>query len=885
MAFNPFHRFRKHQKVYFAILTIVCMLVFVLQFGAGDPFQRLLGWIGMGRNRGEKVTALYGKSVYQRDLDELKRQRVLASDFLVAGSWSYQRDALMALRKVLEPQRPTNPQEEPRNPLVRAIDQWLFGYQLLFGQRFQIPPETLRQLINPGEQLRALSLQLSAPGLEKNPDQLKDLQIVMHALAFQAWITSPAHPPGESYFGGTRKVDDLLDFLVWKHEADRLGIVLTPAEVCKEVNKAWGGRDVVQEKGFDKTEAVRTYLRSNQANKNASGQDLMNALIEEYRVQLAKEAVLGHGDGVRAVLASFDEVHDSPAVATPDEFLKYYRTQRTTLNVDLGAVSVERYLKDVTTTPSEEALRILYEEYKEQEPAPDRRQPGFKDPRRVRIAYFSHNPNSEYYKKQAAEWAPRTPAFAVGLPANAYAAGGGPAAWATQLVTPLAFDVRVLVPYQAYITKERENASLGFQPFGVGVNLNDRQGLQALGAAALLGQAAGDGLTGASPLGAPAAALAANAVYERLTLQAFGSTVLAAASPSPLVAASLPARFVHTPLPLEAVRAQMLERFQRELASAMEKDNFVKLTKELEKLKNSPEKMADYLAKAVKEDHFENYHIMEHARSRQEVLDDPGALQELKTAWSEVHKDRPFAELVAMLFEGNEVGQPLTRGVFQTKDGETYVAFRVEDRPPRVRPFAEVRDQVIHAWKLEQARADARREARRINDELKERHAGPDDAVRFLREQKGVEIIPLNDVCHLRKLQDVAGAGRVPEYRPYQVPEDKIKYPLPDFVTRLLQLQEPGQSELLWDRPQMHFYVAVLRERIVPTMKEFTELYSVVPQSDQLWQMMMDEKHREFYQDLMKQLRAEAGKVDEDGNWIIPESIRNRSESVVDTGE
>ena len=35
MAFNPFHSFRKHQKVIFAVMTIICMFVFVLQFGRG----------------------------------------------------------------------------------------------------------------------------------------------------------------------------------------------------------------------------------------------------------------------------------------------------------------------------------------------------------------------------------------------------------------------------------------------------------------------------------------------------------------------------------------------------------------------------------------------------------------------------------------------------------------------------------------------------------------------------------------------------------------------------------------------------------------------------------------------------------------------------------
>ena len=51
-----------------------------------------------------------------------------------------------------------------------------------------------------------------------------------------------------------------------------------------------------------------------------------------------------------------------------------------------------------------------------------------------------------------------------------------------------------------------------------------------------------------------------------------------------------------------------------------------------------------------------------------------------------------------------------------------------------------------------------------------------------------------------------------------QVPEDKIKYPAPDFVDRLVDMKQPGDTAVYWDRPQMHFYVAVLLERAVPPM-------------------------------------------------------------------
>src|SRR4051812_32517560 len=86
MAFNPFSWFRKHQKVFFAGLTILCMVVFIGQFGAGDVFTRALMLFG-GRASGETVTTLYGKKLRQSELERLAVHRKLASDFLFATAW------------------------------------------------------------------------------------------------------------------------------------------------------------------------------------------------------------------------------------------------------------------------------------------------------------------------------------------------------------------------------------------------------------------------------------------------------------------------------------------------------------------------------------------------------------------------------------------------------------------------------------------------------------------------------------------------------------------------------------------------------------------------------------------------------------------------------
>src|SRR5579872_3378372 len=86
MAFNPFHGFRKHQKTLFAIMVIVCMFVFILQFGAGDVFSRALNWIGGGRGKGTVVTTLNGTKVYETDLGQLYRERQMAAFVVILAA-------------------------------------------------------------------------------------------------------------------------------------------------------------------------------------------------------------------------------------------------------------------------------------------------------------------------------------------------------------------------------------------------------------------------------------------------------------------------------------------------------------------------------------------------------------------------------------------------------------------------------------------------------------------------------------------------------------------------------------------------------------------------------------------------------------------------------
>ena len=96
MAFSPFTWFRKHQKVFFAGLTILCMFVFIGQFGSGDAFSRLLGLFGRGRH-GEAVATLYDSGVTRPKLEALAKQRKVANDFMFDAAWKSHEKALKTL--------------------------------------------------------------------------------------------------------------------------------------------------------------------------------------------------------------------------------------------------------------------------------------------------------------------------------------------------------------------------------------------------------------------------------------------------------------------------------------------------------------------------------------------------------------------------------------------------------------------------------------------------------------------------------------------------------------------------------------------------------------------------------------------------------------------
>src|SRR2546423_4124667 len=217
MAFNPFHGFRRHKKKAFAILTILCMFIFVLSSGLGGRGD-LLNSLGMGsgdrRGRATEVAKLDGRKIDAQELQTVRDRRVIANVFmrqLVLAAGEQLSNAiqvrlkdmdLLAKPKVQEilqfrenmmPQLMSNPQFA--GFLVNSLQQQLGEVENLIKTMEMLKKETDLDF------LRRMRLML-----------LNDTRLLGHDMYFG---------------GGYRRGEDLLDFEVWKWAADKRDIAVT----------------------------------------------------------------------------------------------------------------------------------------------------------------------------------------------------------------------------------------------------------------------------------------------------------------------------------------------------------------------------------------------------------------------------------------------------------------------------------------------------------------------------------------------------------------------------------------------------------------------------------------------------------------------------------
>ena len=70
-----------------------------------------------------------------------------------------------------------------------------------------------------------------------------------------------------------------------------------------------------------------------------------------------------------------------------------------------------------------------------------------------------------------------------------------------------------------------------------------------------------------------------------------------------------------------------------------------------------------------------------------------------------------------------------------------------------------------------------------------------------------------------------------------------------------------------------------------PERREFYEVYNFRGEDNKVWNAMMQTRRQRYEQKLIEQLRAEATKSLEGGEYVLPDSVRGRGESSSDTSE
>jgi hypothetical protein len=881
MAFHPFQFFRKRQKTFLAILTIMTMFIFILTGFSGSIVDKAQYWFGGGSRRfpdKTEVTQLYGKKVTVGELDQLSQDRRMADAFI---------------KGAISMAGPTLTSDESKEVQAKIQQMVLQEQMRLFNMKGETPPPSMLRF-----SLDSYRREL----LKENKANMA--RYVGHRLRIMDLLDWQQAHPGQVYFGGGIAPDDLLDFLIWRRQADRLNITLRDEDLRREINKEAnpdGGSDVLTGDQEKDNEKLKSYVQG--VNRGADPKDVFAALRDEFRVRLAKEVLLGSAGGARGVS---DRLVGEAVLAggTPGEFWDFFRDNRTELNVDFLKVPVSQFTSQVKD-PTEREAADLYRKHKNDEPNPDSQTPGFKVPRRVKVEWVAADPTAPAYRDAAAKIVDdfskmsADAALVKGawlLPANA-ASPAGVAGTLAPLALPSLWNPPLQFTYESYVREVKswwDASGTGLDstsPYTVGLNRPDT-------VASVVGHSLGvaDRTWGALSVAAAVKGTTEARLAELKARQA--SMVLAGANPFPFGVAAQEAALSSVPVPkLSAVREEMAVRVRDRIAPELAKAAMDSFLKELEAKRSNPKEAAEYVARHANIEHGITGHgVMAEARGETEIAE----AKELAPLKKAAERDGPMTPEAARafarrFFAGGKLYQPTPfrpkpsqMDQFQAPGEAPYQVWLTEDDKPYVPPFAEARPKVDAAWKLIQARKVAREAAERIIDNVKKKRGqgySPDrslndeaEGLKAAHPGAGFETFPVIDITRLVKHPSPQVVGPA-VYEPYRFKESQIAYARADTADELFKaLKEPGDATVIADRPERNYYVAVLTERKPPSEDDFYRVYKSAPArfaGDSLLARFQQEREQKYRTELMRHFRDEAkAPLDDQGNYKIDPDVR-----------
>jgi hypothetical protein len=832
MAFNPFHGFRKYRKVMFALLTIICMFVFILS-GASGTFSEL--FTGKGRGSSLKVGSAFGKTIYAQDLEFLRTQREVANFFivqaLVRATINTKRDFAEALEKA-------------------QMESFLKDYlkQILQQQFAGFNQETMNQL---ERMVQVFNLQ------QKNTEA-NIVQNLVDVLYQERNILVDR----ELYFRGGKENKDLIDFMIWRHEADRLGIQLTQKDINRLVADETRNK-LSQSDLIEIQRVVRGRYR-------ITPEQYYAAVSDEFRVRIAQLAILGRD------LRFYESPNRRPDPLTPEELWNYYREKRTEGTVALLPIAVNQpELLNKVGEPADDELKDLYEKNKYRLYDPSKEEAGFKQPKRYQVEWVRARPDAPQFKK-ATDIANAT----------------------LQATLPLVYVGALFhefegVKYQFSVPSWHKMETIVIHDIGAG---------RPQRVAALIGQGVAAGgnhgwsaVTGLlayqnTGLGQEMALLEPDLRnLNRAVASLMGSG--SGGNPVFVLGTILAVEPIDKYLPMARIRNYLEEKYRETLTKALVTSSLKALEDDLFKLGNRAildiykqeyglslfgqalastgtnglELLADGIQKKGEEtllkrdlsrlacsfisngpaplavaglvynqqnqitwelksrvaQAIEKYKL-EHGRTVQprdqyDLQGDPG-LDPLKTAYNqpfEFHQPDTNAKEFAKEVFNNVKSDKELYSPHHLGASKEFLYWKTDEKGEYIPSFAEARDKVVARRKFEKARQLAKEEAKKIADQAPKHTTGEDAKISLLDKSKlAGAMIDLDHVAPL-VMQRAATVSRfeTTRYVPYKIPQSKIEYPSAEMVNKLLGLKQEGEVTIVHDKPKANYYVAVLTRR------------------------------------------------------------------------
>ena len=864
MAFNPFDIFRKRQRSLMAVLVIFCMFIFVLSSGTGgDIFMRANEWFGYGPTR--EYATMYGDEIKQPQVQEIGAERQIANMFMLRAVEFAHRKRLAAAAEVLNSTEIRDPRfkqtllqfADMRGRDDLGIDPGMISFQI--GQQIAQPLSSeidIRRRAVKGDD-------------EKQSAQLRALESVQEVMASDMQRIFRGEAGRSVYFdtvgnGETNPLTDpaqLLEFMLWLRKAEDMSVSLTTADlnalVMRETFRVLNAED------FGK---VQQGIAQSPNFTGFSEAALNEALRHEFYVRIAQQALLGRGtpDGVA-----------SPTYATPWEFWKYFQDTRTFVDFGVLAFKSEDFIDQVKQTPTDKELEQFFDSNKRKEHDPAQEEPGFKRPRRIRVEFVGGE-LTDYYREKAPQVRVAAQALMQLSDALTVPAGGGALAPAAALAGSLAMtDADVAENFQRFRTNEENLWGDVATTFPDGLHAGSVWRPEVV--AGMVGQAAGSFATGAPILSVPNDGLALAVRAEVRDRMRIAGPMLMATAPGALATLAPTAAALPNEFPFEAVKDQLLIDVHRELAASLFESDWLEFQKKVEELAKQADAKAavSKYAQQFAEERGLVYGKAKDIHSQYTIDEDPN-LQPLNTANQATHMGAPADVKFGREFfnapDGDTFSPKWYPGMPRPEQllagDKVFLTWLTDDKKPEVPSFADVKQEVLRAWKLRKARDLAKKKAEELVKQLPELK-GDRQRIKDLAAEVGATYLTLDRVAKLA--QQEAGFSAGPRrYQRYEIPEATIEHPSPGIVEELLAIKDDpyGTSKLLTDEPKAHYYAATLVQRDEGGKNDFHTVYlqsgkSSSPFGDMtrnplLPAHLLPERYMEARKVVLDQLKAEA---------------------------